>query len=253
MAVLTVRYRSSLKKTMTTWQHVQIHLGGLAVDGIPGPLTAAAVAEALGLPQTESGHRWRAIQEALGIHVDGIPGPQTLRHVIAALKDAAPEKSSAGPREQTPYDLARTYLGTREIPGKRHNSLIVGWLQRLASWVRDDETPWCSAFVDHCARETGHEATGKLNARSWLKVGSVIPLKDARRGDVIIFWRVRRNGWQGHVAFLHSYDKHRNLIYVLGGNQRDEVNIAPYRANRFLGARRLRKLDQLQGSTSRPL
>lgn len=37
--------------------------------------------------------------------------------------------------------LADSYVGVTEIPGKGHNSTIIGWIDRLGSWWRDDEAP----------------------------------------------------------------------------------------------------------------
>lgn len=151
----------------------------------------------------------------------------------------------------TPYDIAKSYLGTTEIPGKKNNPLIVRWLKRILPEVDDDETAWCSAFANECAAEAGYERSGKANARSWLTVGEKIDLTKAKRGDVIILWRGSKDGWQGHVAFLDWYDNRRGLLYLLGGNQGDCVCISAFPEARLLGVRRLRTLTQLQGSTSR--
>jgi uncharacterized protein (TIGR02594 family) len=43
---------------------------------------------------------------------------------------------------------ARGYLGLREVAGKQHNPQILAWWKAIgASWYKDDETPWCGAFV----------------------------------------------------------------------------------------------------------
>lgn len=162
-----------------------------------------------------------------------------------------PPRSTAGPGTLDPYGVARNHLGVREIPGKEHNPLIVRWHRRLANWVNDDETAWCSSFVNYCAAEAGYETSGKLDARSWLKVGMPVELADARPGDVVILWRGRKDSWQGHVAFLEHHNAKRGLLYLLGGNQNNEVNITAYDPGKLLGIRRLRSLDRLQGSTSR--
>lgn len=236
---------------MITWQDIQTKLGGLKVDGVPGPLTGAAVARALGLTPSANGRTtWRIIQDHLKLERDGVAGPQT-RGAVAEALGISSQEDNAAPGELDPYGLARTYIGTREIPGKKHNPVIVGWLRRIATWISDDETAWCSAFVDHCARETGREHSGKLNARSWLEVGEEIPLSQARPGDVVIFWRGSRDAWTGHVAFLEHVNLKRGLIYVLGGNQGNEVNVSGYPRERLLGIRRLRSLDRLQGSSSK--
>lgn len=166
----------------------------------------------------------------------------------AELLKALPPAGSA-PAASTPYSLARTHLGVKEIPGSKHNSLIVRWGRMLATWYADDETAWCSAFVNAMAREAGYEQSGKLNARSWLDVGVEVPIAKAKPGDVVIFWRVSKDSWEGHVAFLVSYNAASGTVRVLGGNQSNEVNVATYSTSMLLGVRRLRTLDLLQGNT----
>lgn len=151
----------------------------------------------------------------------------------------------------TPYQVARHYIGVKEIPGKKHNGVILNFYRRLVISIFDDETPWCSTFVNFCALEAGFERTGKLNARSWLDIGERIARpQDARQGDVIIFER-GTTGWEGHVAFIESLDRERQTARCLGGNQSDQVNIATYSLSKLLGIRRLRSLDQLQGGTNK--
>jgi len=185
--------------------------------------------------------------------LDGEWGP----HSKSAAFEAQTSEESIKPPAQLapdnrhhtlPYDVAKNHLGVREIPGKNHNPLILRWLRAVLSWVSSDETAWCSAFVNFCAREAGYESSGSLAARSWLEVGEFVPLSEARKGDVVILWRVKRDGWQGHVAFLDHYNPKRGLLYLLGGNQSDAVNITAYSDDYFLGVRRLRTLDQLQGT-----
>lgn len=168
---------------------------------------------------------------------------------VAAKPAVVPDDS----RWSLAYDVAKRYMGVREVPGKEHNPVIVRWLRRLATWIHDDETAWCSAFVNHCASEAGYECSGKLNARSWLDVGEKVPLSESRKGDVFILWRGTKDGWQGHVAFLDHYNPTRGLVYLLGGNQNNEVNITAYPVGRVLGVRRLRTLERLQGNTANRL
>lgn len=51
--------------------------------------------------------------------------------------------------------IARRYLGLREIKGPQHNSVIVGWLRRLRAWWADDETPWCGVAMAAWMSEAG--------------------------------------------------------------------------------------------------
>ena len=57
-------------------------------------------------------------------------------------------------------DVARSYIGTREIKGPKHNQTIMGWIKRLGSKVlgiavSDDETPWCGTFMAQVMVEAG--------------------------------------------------------------------------------------------------
>lgn len=205
--------------------------------------------------------------------LNGIPSNETLR-TLAAQMGLASLKYYAGPIDgvwgplsrnaarvwnnpgrvaafHKPYDVARQYIGTREIPGKKHNATIMNWYRQLMiTFVADDETPWCSTFVNFCAHEAGYERTGKLNARSWLAIGEPVRLGDAQEGDVVIFER-GSNGWEGHVAFFVAVNRGHTVIHHLGGNQTNMVNIADSDADKLLGIRRLRSLEQLQGPTNK--
>jgi len=139
---------------------------------------------------------------------------------------------------QVVYDVAREYLGLEEYPGARHNPAIVGFAATTGnSWVQDDETPWCASFVGAILAQSGLQGTGRLNARSYLDWGTPVDLGDAAVGDVVVFWRGTRDGWQGHVGFYAGRDG--DNILVLGGNQGNAVSIAPYSRDRLLGVRRV--------------
>lgn len=131
--------------------------------------------------------------------------------------------------------LARKYLGLREIKGSRHEPLIVKWWEAIGAPFRDDETPWCGAFVGGVLREADLPiVSGGAGARSWLK----LPVKLDRPavGSVVVFWRGSRDGTLGHVGFVVGQDRFGNLM-VLGGNQGDEVCIKPFSRDRVLGYR----------------
>ena len=84
---------------------------------------------------------------------------------------------------------ALSQYGVKEIKGEKHNEQIVKYFHEIGhEWVQDDETAWCSAFMNWVAKTQGYEYSGKLNARSWLDVGANI--KSPQVGDVVVFWRV---------------------------------------------------------------
>jgi len=137
----------------------------------------------------------------------------------------------------TPYDYARSRVGLKETPGPLHNDEIIAMFAKVGhSWVKDDETAWCSAFRGWAEEMAGGKSTRKLDARSWLKWGKPVDISEAIAGDTVIFWRGKPGGWQGHVGFFVRNDG--DNIVVLGGNQGNAVSEASYPASRLLGVRR---------------
>jgi uncharacterized protein (TIGR02594 family) len=141
------------------------------------------------------------------------------------------------PKQKTANALALEAVGMQEINGPMHNPDIVQMFADVGhSWVKDDETAWCAAFVGAMLERAGLPSTRKLNARSYLDWGQPVDLKDAQPGDVVIFSRGDPNGWQGHVGF---FVRHAGThIVVRGGNQSDSVSEARYPVSRLLGVRR---------------
>jgi len=129
---------------------------------------------------------------------------------------------------------ARGYVGLREINGATHNPKILEWWRAIgASWFKDDETPWCGAFVGGVLAEAGITPPAKgagASARAWLEFG--VRLSRPAYGCLVVFERAGG----GHVGFVVGKDKAGNLM-VLGGNQGDAVNIKPFAAERALGYR----------------
>lgn len=142
------------------------------------------------------------------------------------------------------YNLAYDIVGIKEISGEIHNSKIVEMYRLVTGKIFGDETPWCAAFVGYCLIKCGLESTGKLNARSYLKYGMQISdsfeprriLQFAQAGDIITLWRDSPESWKGHVGFYSGHDD--EYVYVLGGNQNNEVSIKSYPIYRILDIRR---------------
>ena len=83
-------------------------------------------------------------------------------------------------------------------------------------------------FIVH---ECGLKGTNSASARSWLRWGKAID--DPIPGCVVVFWRGKPRGWQGHVALFVRETS--TGIYVLGGNQNNKVCIKRYPKSRLLG------------------
>jgi uncharacterized protein (TIGR02594 family) len=137
----------------------------------------------------------------------------------------------------TPYQIAERFIGIQEIPGKDDNHQIMSRLRLDGDWPEHDEVPWCSAFVNYIAWLLRLPRSKSLAARSWVNVGTPVPLDSARQGyDVVILSRGPDPEF-GHVGFFSSVI--RNQVFILGGNQNDSVNVTGFSKIRVVGVRRL--------------
>jgi len=131
------------------------------------------------------------------------------------------------------------YYGLKEIAGKENNPFIVNMFKEIGfEWVQDDETAWCSASLNFFCKKLGYERSGKLDARSWLKL-PVRVLKPSL-GDIVVFWRESPSSWKGHVGLFIAQDW--DTVWTLGGNQDNMIKISAYPRNRVLGYRQAKKI-----------
>lgn len=177
------------------------------IDGVRGPKTDAAII---------------AFKLSVGLAARSFVGPKTL----AALgHDPAPAQSY----QQPWMNEAALHLGLTEIPGKRHNPTILRWIKALGGWFTDDETPWCGTFVAHCLRAAGIDVPKHwYRARAYAEWG--VPC-EPRVGAVAVFGRTGG----GHVGFIVGASA--SNLYILGGNQRNQVNITPIAKSRLIAVR----------------
>jgi uncharacterized protein (TIGR02594 family) len=130
--------------------------------------------------------------------------------------------------------LGLSTLGTKELPGKQTNPLILRWWTKIRAPFTDDETPWCAAFVGGLLEDCGLVSTRSAAARSYQKWGQ--PLDGAAVGAIAVFWRGSPQAATGHVGIVVGRDQN-NSIMILGGNQGDCVSIKPFFGSRLLGYR----------------
>lgn len=134
--------------------------------------------------------------------------------------------------------IAAQELGEKEIPGAAHNQRIVEYAREAGfAWIDDDETPWCSIFINWCAKKAGLQQSKRATARSWLTVGT--PVDRPEPGDIVVFWRESPHSWKGHVGIFLGYSHDATRIYCLGGNQGNQVSITALGCGYLLGFRRL--------------
>jgi uncharacterized protein (TIGR02594 family) len=140
--------------------------------------------------------------------------------------------------EKSPQILvqARHLIGTKEIVGKIHSKVILGWAKELGieKTYTNDEIAWCGLFIAYVCHKAGlvlpFTALESLWALNWNKFGD--KQKVAMLGDILTF---KRNGG-GHVGIYVGEDE--TCYHVIGGNQSNMVNITRIEKTRCAGIRR---------------
>lgn len=126
--------------------------------------------------------------------------------------------------------IARTWIGTEEIKGIKHNPKVVGiWSAIGMPWFKDDETPWCAGALTLWLKQSGvclPQPKNAAAALSYLNYGTKL-VKPAY-GSIA----VKRRKGGGHVGIVVGRFADGRLA-ILGANQDDRVSIAPYRTSDF--------------------
>lgn len=136
-------------------------------------------------------------------------------------------------------EVALLEYGEREVPGASDNPQILQMARDCAfiDYVHDS-TAWCSLFANWVCWKVALERSKSLAARSWLDAGVAVDTPE--QADIVVFWRIDPKGTLGHVGF--PICRRNGLLYVLGGNQQDQVMIEGFGMDKALGYRKLRQL-----------
>lgn len=144
--------------------------------------------------------------------------------------------------------IALGELGQKEIIGPIHNERILEYQVMTGLNFGTDEIAWCSIFANWVALQANLPRSKSAMARSWLKVGKKTDWPQP--GDIVVFWRGRKNSALGHVGFFIGYSQSGKSIYCVGGNQEDEVNIRTFPLTKVLEFRSL--VDDLDENLTIP-
>ena len=208
----------------------------LVVDGLIGPRTIAAIE----LFQRDV-LRWS--------HADGRvdPAGRTLAALSrnqssCAAPPIVPPPPIGGDKEATPVlsgsqqkpnwiTFAEAEKGIAEIEGPTHSPRVLEYFTTTSWNPQNDETAWCSAFVNWVMIKAGYAGTNSAQATSWADWGK--KLDEPAYGSIgVIDWDGSGPGWQGHVGFVVG--KNGNFVQMLGGNQGDSVKVSGYNKTKFI-------------------
>lgn len=183
---------------------------GLAVDGIMGPRTRAALA------------RYQALKMRINQGDSG--------RLITAADTPGPPGAPSEPESDAWMAIAEGELGTAEVPGANHNQRIIAYHGATSLEAQSDEVPWCSSFVNWVMREAGFTGTNNALAKSWASWGVATT---PRYGAITVIKRrhADKDAATGsstgfHVGFLVA--KTADRIRLLGGNQGDMVKLSNF-------------------------
>jgi len=123
------------------------------------------------------------------------------------------------------YNHALEDFGLSEISGPGSNARIKKAITLAADWLNKDDskTAWCGCMMGLWFTELGLKPVKEFyRANNWKTVGKKVLLSEAKQGDIVI---MDREGGK-HVALFSKLDK--GLVYLLGGNQRNQVNVSAF-------------------------
>ncbi|MEM7655967.1 MAG: TIGR02594 family protein [Bacteroidota bacterium] len=144
--------------------------------------------------------------------------------------------------------IAAAEIGTTEVVGVGSNERIMTYAKEVGfdSWYHDDDTPWCSLFLNWVAHSAGASKSNDGRAASWSNIGSAISRPNI--GDVVLLTSRAGNTKVTHVGLYVGHSEDGKRVHVLGGNQSNMVNIAAFPLNLLIGYRRLSTVGDLPAS-----
>lgn len=117
-------------------------------------------------------------------------------------------------------------VGQSEVAGPKASDRILEYYAACGFWGTDDsgaENAWCASFVSWVMQRNGYALPANAyRAQEWKTFGKKIdsPVYGA------IGIKSRTGG--GHVAFVVGKSADGKHLFMLGGNQADEVNVSRY-------------------------
>ena len=129
-----------------------------------------------------------------------------------------------------------------EKPGDDSNPIILKIIQWALPYIQDDaDAAWCAIYMSYMFHVCGYD---HLFPKTMLardphnkEYGKEVSVEEAQLGDIVVYWRISPDSWKGHVGIVIRVTD--DVIYTLGGNQDNKINITPYKRSTVLSIRRL--------------
>ena len=119
-----------------------------------------------------------------------------------------------------------------------HNNAIINYAEEVdVQRVNNDQTPWCSVFLNWCAQQAGLRGSGKVDILSWLLAGW--PTFKPEPGDIVVCWEDHPDSEKGYVGVYMGYSKNGTQIYSVGGKEDGSVSILSHPIEKLTGFQRL--------------
>lgn len=130
------------------------------------------------------------------------------------------------------FNIALKEIGQKEIVGPNANPRIALYHSITTLRATSDEVSWCSSFVCWSLEKAGIPSTRSASSRSFLTWGQAIQTPFI--GCVVV---ISRGGdpTKGHVGFWLGENDEQ--VFILGGNQDNEVNVRGFDKKRVLSYR----------------
>ena len=113
-----------------------------------------------------------------------------------------------------------------------HERSDLSQLRRLLG-INPARGPWCGDFVAAMVRRNGRNPPpGYRMAKSWVRYGQFVELRNAKAGDVVVM----KFGRSYHVAIVLAVGN--GFVRAIGGNQSNRVQVSNFNAGNIIAVRR---------------
>jgi len=129
-------------------------------------------------------------------------------------------------------------LGQIHGPNEDYKEAVEHYAKEAGvEWIDDEQTPWCSVFLNWCTKKVNLKGSAKIHIESWLLSGW--PTFSPEPGDVVVFGKGYSGQGKEHVGIFMGFSKDGKRVYCIGGNEGFQVSISAGLSENVLGYQRL--------------